>query len=289
MGPTYIPKHPLIDDMWPILANEIQGLVERRRLYVANPGGYTVIGRMGLEPHKLEPSDGQPIQGDARARNDIDYMWPIVAGVQSSAKRAWDLVHRYKDYKARNDIDYMWPIMAYEGIWNGIDYMWPILTGVRAWDLISRNLHRIYQSEVYTEDGELEISTGYTSQSQVCTEDAELGDAHERREYSIGRASRSQYTTEKRKAWSSIRSKHFICMGRNPQAAQTTCEKEGGPSRVQRQRREDEGGRGEGPKSGYPDQRFEAGIPASLLQPNVPRMFVESSLPSDSTAHHRHG
>ncbi|VTT57978.1 unnamed protein product [Fusarium fujikuroi] len=203
--------------------------------------------------------------------------------------------------------------MAYEGIWNGIDYyMWLILTGVRAWDLISRNLHRIYQSEVCTEDGELETATGYTSQryaqrmenwkppqdipvrgmhrgwrtgnrhriyqSEVCTEDGELETA-------------TGYTSQ-----------------RNPQAAQTisvkmfyqkrispthepnlACEKEGGPSRVQRQRREDEGGWGEGPKSGYPDQRFEAGIPASLLQPNVPRMFEESSLPSDSTAHHRHG
>ncbi|SCN77844.1 uncharacterized protein FFC1_02770 [Fusarium fujikuroi] len=141
--------------------------------------------------------------------------------------------------------------MAYEGIWNGIDYyMWLILTGVRAWDLISRNLHRIYQSEVCTEDGELETATGYTSQRYA----------------------------QRMENW------------KPPQDIPVrACEKEGGPSRVQRQRREDEGGWGEGPKSGYPDQRFEAGIPASLLQPNVPRMFEESSLPSDSTAHHRHG
>jgi len=36
----------------------------------------------------------------------------------------------------------------YRGFWNDIDYMWPILADIRAWSVVSRNLHWIYQSEV---------------------------------------------------------------------------------------------------------------------------------------------
>ncbi|KAF5699055.1 hypothetical protein FGLOB1_11607 [Fusarium globosum] len=43
----------------------------------------------------------------------------------------------------------------YKGFWNDIDCMWPILADIRAWSVVSRNLHRIYQSEVCTNQMEL--------------------------------------------------------------------------------------------------------------------------------------
>ncbi|KAI1044767.1 hypothetical protein LB505_008733 [Fusarium chuoi] len=43
----------------------------------------------------------------------------------------------------------------YKGFWSDIDYMWPILADIRAWSVVSRNLRRIYQSEVCTNQIEL--------------------------------------------------------------------------------------------------------------------------------------
>ncbi|KAF5581311.1 hypothetical protein FPCIR_10226 [Fusarium pseudocircinatum] len=36
----------------------------------------------------------------------------------------------------------------YKGFWSDVDCLWPLLADIRAWSVISRNLHNIYQSEV---------------------------------------------------------------------------------------------------------------------------------------------
>ncbi|KAG5798724.1 hypothetical protein H9Q69_002212 [Fusarium xylarioides] len=43
----------------------------------------------------------------------------------------------------------------YKGFWSDIDCLWPLLADIRAWSVISRNLHNIYQSEVCKNQVEL--------------------------------------------------------------------------------------------------------------------------------------
>jgi hypothetical protein len=43
----------------------------------------------------------------------------------------------------------------YKGFWSDIDCLWPLLADIRAWSVISRNLHNIYQSEVCRNQVEL--------------------------------------------------------------------------------------------------------------------------------------
>ncbi|SCO82033.1 uncharacterized protein FRV6_06246 [Fusarium oxysporum] len=43
----------------------------------------------------------------------------------------------------------------YRYLWDYIDYMWPILADVRAWNVVSRNLDNIYQSDACTNQMEL--------------------------------------------------------------------------------------------------------------------------------------
>ncbi|ENH68489.1 hypothetical protein FOC1_g10014275 [Fusarium oxysporum f. sp. cubense race 1] len=43
----------------------------------------------------------------------------------------------------------------YRYLWDYIDYMWPILADVRAWNVVSRNLDSIYQSDACTNQMEL--------------------------------------------------------------------------------------------------------------------------------------
>ncbi|KAL5602765.1 hypothetical protein FOBRF1_010298 [Fusarium oxysporum] len=43
----------------------------------------------------------------------------------------------------------------YKYLWDYIDYMWPILADVRAWNIVSRNLDNIYQSDACTNQMEL--------------------------------------------------------------------------------------------------------------------------------------
>ncbi|KAL9563142.1 hypothetical protein ACKAV7_012884 [Fusarium commune] len=43
----------------------------------------------------------------------------------------------------------------YKYLWDYIDYIWPILADVRAWNVVSRNLDNIYQSDACTNQREL--------------------------------------------------------------------------------------------------------------------------------------